>query len=189
MISVIEEFLGGSEGRPPDPSVSEGLQTILFTDMIDSTATTQRLGDASAQDLVRAHNTVVRDSLRVFGGLEIKHTGDGIMATFPSASRALSCALAIQFGVALHNATNATDLQVRVGLNAGEPMVEEKDLFGTSVQMAARVCGEAQRGQVLVSNVVRELAAGKGFDFADMGESLLKGFDAPVHLYAASRPA
>jgi pimeloyl-ACP methyl ester carboxylesterase len=188
MISAIEDFLGGSEGGSSS-EVREGLQTILFTDMVDSTATTQRLGDAVAQDLVRAHNTVVRDSLRAFGGMEIKHTGDGIMATFPSASRALSCALGIQFGVALHNGINGTDLHVRVGLNAGEPIAEEKDLFGTSVQMTTRICGEGQRGQVLASNVVRELAAGKGFDFEDVGEASLKGFDASVHLYAASRPS
>jgi class 3 adenylate cyclase/pimeloyl-ACP methyl ester carboxylesterase len=188
LISAIEDFLSGGEGGSTT-EVREGLQTILFTDMVDSTATTQRLGDASAQDLVRAHNTVVRDSLRSFGGVEIKHTGDGIMATFPSASRALSCALGIQFGVALHNGANGTDLQVRVGLNAGEPIAEEKDLFGTSVQLAARICGEAGRGQVLVSNVVRELAAGKGFDFADAGEATLKGFEGPIHLYAASRTA
>jgi class 3 adenylate cyclase len=188
MISAIEDFLGGREGGSGS-EVGEGLQTILVTDMVDSTATTQRLGDGPAQDLVRAHNTVVRDSLRAFGGVEVKHTGDGIMATFPSASRALSCALGIQFGVAVHNGTNGTDLQVRVGLNAGEPVAEERDLFGTSVQLAARICGEAQRGQVLVSNVVRELAAGKGFEFADAGEATLKGFDAPVRLYAASRPA
>jgi class 3 adenylate cyclase/pimeloyl-ACP methyl ester carboxylesterase len=188
MISAIEDFLGGSEGSSSS-EIREGLQTILFTDMVDSTAITQRLGDESAQDLVRAHNTIVRDSLRFFGGVEVKHTGDGIMATFPSASRALSCAIGLQMEVALHNGANGTDLQVRVGLNAGEPIAEEKDLFGTSVQMAARICGEAQRGQVLVSNVVRELAAGKGFEFVDAGEAELKGYDAPVRLYAASRPA
>jgi class 3 adenylate cyclase len=188
MISAIEDFIGGSEGSSSS-EIREGLQTILFTDMVDSTAITQRLGDESAQDLVRAHNTIVRDSLRFFGGVEVKHTGDGIMATFPSASRALSCAIGLQMEVALHNGANGTDLQVRVGLNAGEPIAEEKDLFGTSVQMAARICGEAQRGQVLVSNVVRELAAGKGFEFVDAGEAELKGYDAPVRLYAASRPA
>ncbi len=188
LISAIEDFLGGSEGASGE-AVRDGLQTILFTDMVDSTATTQRMGDAGAQDLVRAHNAVVRDSLRAFGGVEIKHTGDGIMATFPSASRALNCALAIQVNIALHNGANGTDLKVRAGLNAGEPIAEERDLFGASVQMAARVCGEAGRGQVLVSNVVRELAAGKGFEFADAGEAALKGFETPVRLYAVARRA
>ena len=188
LISAIESFLGGDEGHS-GPAVREGLQTILFTDMVDSTATTQRLGDETAQDMVRAHNTVVRDNLRAFGGVEIKHTGDGIMATFPSASRALNCGLSIQTAIALHNGANGADLQVRVGLNAGEPIAEERDLFGTSVQMAARICGEAGRGRVLVSNVVRELAAGKGFEFSDAGEAVLKGFDAPVRLYAVSRSA
>jgi adenylate cyclase len=75
----------------------------------------------------------------------------------------------------LHNGANGTDLQVRVGLNAGEPIAEERDLFGASVQMAARICGEAGRGRVLVSNVVRELAAGKGFEFSDAGEAAPEG--------------
>ena len=156
--------------------------------MEDSTALTQRLGDAAAQELVRAHNDIVRTSLELYGGAEIKHTGDGIMATFPSASRAITCALGMQMGVALRNNENPeTPIRIRVGLNAGEPVAEENDLFGTAVQLAARICAQAGPGQVLVSDVVRQLAAGKGFAFADQGEAELKGFTEPSSLYAASR--
>ncbi len=154
--------------------------TILFTDLAASTALTQRLGDARAQELVRAHNAIVREALAAHGGSEIKHTGDGIMASFPTASGALECAVAIQRAVAERNDAN---LQVHAGVNAGEPVAEESDLFGTSVQLARRICDHATAGQILASNVVRELAAGKGFLFADIGEVAPKGFEEPVRLY------
>jgi len=163
-----------------DTPTGATLRTILFTDLASSTALTQRLGDAKAQELVRAHNAIVREALAAQGGTEIKHTGDGIMASFPTASGALECAVSIQRNVAQHA---AGDLQVHIGLNAGEPVAEESDLFGTSVQLARRICDHAESGQILVSNVVRELSAGKGFRFADIGDVVPKGFEEPVRLY------
>ncbi len=136
---------------------------------------------------MRAHNTVVRDALHLNDGSEIKHTGDGIMASFPSASGALECALAIQqeFEANSRDPRPATPdpIRVRIGLNAGEPVVEDEDLFGTAVQLARRICDYGEPGQILASNVVRELAAGKGFLFADIGEVIPKGFEEPVRLY------
>ena len=121
------------------------------------------------------------------GGSEIKHTGDGIMASFPSTSGGLECAVAIQRAVVERNAgvgaQGLAPLHVRVGLNAGEPIAEDEDLFGTAVQLARRICDQARPGQILASNVVRELAAGKGFLFADRGEAALRGFEDPVRLY------
>ena len=106
------------------------------------------------------------------------------MASFPSASRALECANAIQTALAAYNeARPEVPIRIRVGLNAGEPVAEEGDLFGAAVQLAARICAQAEPGQILVSNVVRELAAGKGFLFSDQGEVALKGLDQPVRLY------
>jgi len=169
---------------PPAPGASAtpgGLVTILFTDMESSTALTQRLGDEKAQELVRRHNTAVRDALKAHSGSEIKHTGDGIMASFSSARGALDAAIAIQRAL-----SGAEGPRVRIGLNAGEPVAEERDLFGTSVQLAARVCNEAEPGQILVSNVVRELAAGKQFLFSDRGDVALRGFEDPVRLYEVS---
>ncbi len=157
--------------------------TILFTDMEGSNSLTQRLGDAAAQDILRTHNSIVRDALTAHSGTEIKHTGDGIMASFTSASAALEAAVAIQKGLADHNEANSdAAIRVRIGLNAGEPVAEDEDLFGTAVQLAARVCDKAEPGQILASNVVQELAAGKGFDFADKGEASLKGFEKTVCL-------
>jgi class 3 adenylate cyclase len=152
--------------------------------MESSTALTQRLGDAKAQELVRTHNTIVRDALKEWGGSEIKHTGDGIMASFPSASGALECAVAIQQGVSARAEERPeTPLGVRIGLNAGEPVAEEDDLFGASVQLARRVCDQAEPGQIVVSDVVRQLATGKGFLFSDLGDVVPKGFEEPVRLY------
>ena len=173
----------------PPVATQSGLVTILFTDMEGSTALTQRLGDAKAQDILREHNTVIRDALKAHGGSEIKHTGDGIMASFGSASRALNCAVAIQQAFTPPDpslsvrAETPYSVRVRIGLNAGEPVAEERDLFGTAVQLAARICARADPGQVLAANVVRELAAGKGFLFSDHGDVALRGFEDPVRLY------
>jgi class 3 adenylate cyclase len=181
---LVDEFLG-IETLVAAPERSKrrdatSLVTILFTDLTSSTALTQRLGDAKAQELVRAHNTIVRDALSAHDGTEIKHTGDGIMASFTTASGALECAVAIQRAV---DAKDDANLQVHVGLNAGEPVAEEQDLFGTAVQLARRICDHAESGQILASNVVRELSAGKGFLFADIGDVVPKGFDEAVRLY------
>ena len=118
------------------------------------------------------------------GGSGIKHTGDGIRASVPIASSALDCAIATQRGVAAHVEEHPdSPLGLYIGLNAGEPIAEERDLFGTSVDLAKRICDHAQPGQILASNVVQELAAGKGFTFADQGEATLKGFEKPVRLH------
>jgi class 3 adenylate cyclase len=184
--------LGFLDGEPATRlsarlDVASSLAIILFTDLASSTALTQRLGDAKAQELVRAHNAIVREALAAQDGTEIKHTGDGIMASFPTASGALECAIALQRAVEAQNreprTQNRETFQVHVGLNAGEPVAEESDLFGTSVQLARRICDHATAGQILTSNVVRELAAGKGFLFADIGEVVAKGFEEPVRLY------
>ncbi len=151
--------------------------------MEGSTALTQRQGDAGAQALLRTHNSIVRDALKAQEGAEIKHTGDGIMASFPSASKALGCATAIQTAFAQRNETAEEAINVRIGLNAGEPVAEDDDLFGTAVQLAARVCAHAQPGTILAANVVRELSAGKGFLFSDQGDVVLRGFEDPVRLY------
>ena len=195
VIPVITQFL--DEGRAAEPAAeaapAAGLVTILFTDMEGSTTLTERLGDARAQELRRTHDSIVRDALKAQGGSETKHTGDGIMASFPSASRAIECAVAVQRALAEHNESvaarpelvegRAQPLRVRIGMNAGEPVAEDADLFGTAVNLARRICDHAEPGQILVSDVVQQLAAGKGFTFADMGEATLKGFEKPVRLH------
>ncbi len=174
-------------------------RTILFTDMAGSTAMGQRLGDASTQKVRRAHNEIVREALEAHGGTETKHTGDGIMASFASASGAVACAVAMQkafAGALIAGRSSTTDrtsaagerttsepIRVRIGLNAGEPIAEERDLFGTAVDLAARIRDKAAPGEILVSDVVRQLVAGKGFLFNDRGEHALKGFEDPVRVW------
>ena len=169
-------------GRP-EPSENTAdvapspFQSIMFTDLEASTALTQRLGDDGAQELLHEHNDAVREALSEHGGREVKHTGDGIMASFPSAVAAVASALQIQRDM------EGSEVRVRVGLNAGEPIAEDDDLFGTAVQMAARITDRADPGQVLVSRVVADLCAGKSYKFASVGVVTMKGFDEPVELF------
>jgi class 3 adenylate cyclase/pimeloyl-ACP methyl ester carboxylesterase len=156
---------------------SVGFQTILFTDLESSTAMTQRLGDEAAQVLLERHDTVVRDALQEHNGREVKHTGDGIMATFNSP------AAAVQAAQQMRQRLVAEQIWARIGLNSGEPIARGGDLFGTAVQLAARVADHAEAGQVLVSNVVQELCAGKSFGFRSIGSIALKGFEEPVQLH------
>jgi class 3 adenylate cyclase len=183
IVDAVTTFLQTTEAKARQQLPTAGPITILFTDVEGSTSLTQRLGDTKAQELLRTHNRIVRDALKAHGGSEIKHTGDGIMASFPSAKRALDCAIATQRAFVQHNETVEEPIRVRIGLNAGEPVVEEDDLFGTAVQLAARACAHAEPGQILASDVVRQLVAGKGFLFADCGEVALRGFEDPVRLY------
>ncbi|MFQ5809340.1 MAG: adenylate/guanylate cyclase domain-containing protein, partial [Armatimonadota bacterium] len=187
-LSEVRRFLGVSDTpRHPKGVPTPGLATVLFTDIEGSTALTQRLGDAKAQELVRAHNAIVREGLETHGGSEIKHTGDGIMASFPSVWRALECGVAIQRAVEERSRdpqlAASDQFRVRIGLNAGEPIAEDDDLFGTTVQLASRICSRAEAGQILVPDAVRHLAAGKGFLFSDIGEVVPKGFEEPVRLF------
>jgi class 3 adenylate cyclase len=183
--SAIDEFLGEGEevAAGAEPTTVGTVHTILFTDVEGSTALTQRLGDAKARDVLRQHERMVREALKAHGGSEVKTMGDGFMASFSSATRALECAIAIQRAFAEHNDSAEEPIKVRVGLNAGEPIAEDDDLFGTAVNEAARITATAEGGEILVSNVVRELAKGKDFLFADRGETSLKGFDESVRLF------
>ncbi len=188
-LQALEGFLG-MEPAPAvtmpseHPAAETAPVAVLFTDVKSSTTLTGRLGDTAAQELLRVHNTIVREALRTHGGSEIKHTGDGIMASFSSATRAVQSAIAIQRALNQHNEQYPErPIRVRIGINAGEPVAEEDDLFGTAVQLASRICDCAEPGEILVSNVVRELAAGKGFLFASRGDVVLRGFEDPVRLY------
>jgi class 3 adenylate cyclase len=178
----VERFMGGIvEHRPGEPYVETAFRTIMFTDMEGSTSLTQRLGDARAMALLRAHDEIIRDSVRRYGGSEVKHTGDGMMATFPSVTRAIGSAVQIQ----RHFADNNGDFpaRVRIGMSAGEPVTEHGDFFGAAVQLAARLADRAQPGTVLVSSAVRDLALGKDFVFRKRGRVRPKGFAESVQVF------
>jgi class 3 adenylate cyclase len=191
-IETVREFLDEGRTQPSvaEPSTTGAFRTVLFTDVEGSTALTQRLGDAKAREVLREHERMTREALRAHGGAEVKTMGDGFMASFSSATRALECAIAMQRAFAEHNAqvgaqsaAGRTPLQTRIGLNAGEPIAEDEDLFGTAVILAARIAAKAEGGEILASDVVRQLVAGKGFLFSDRGDVVLRGFEDPVRLY------
>jgi len=172
---------GGADARDP------GIRTILFTDVVNSTTLTQSLGDEAALAILGMHDTIVRDALSALGGREVKHTGDGIMASFVSAASAVRCAIQIQRELDKHAQTNPErQLKVRVGAAAGEPVEQNNDLFGSTVQLAARLCAHAQPEQILVSNAIPDLCIGKGLVFDEVGEVVLKGFGQPVRAHAAA---
>ena len=172
---------GGTDARDP------GIRTVLFTDIVNSTTLTQSLGDEEALAILGMHDTIVRDALSSLGGREVKHTGDGIMASFVSAASAVRCAIQIQRELNKRAQTNPErELKVRVGAAAGEPVEQNNDLFGSTVQLAARLCAHAQPEQILVSNAIPDLCIGKGLLFEDVGELVLKGFGSPVRAHAAA---
>ena len=189
---LAEAFLGGGETDPsgavlaPSGAGNErdpAIRTILFTDIVGST--NEALGDDAGMALLGVHNTIVRDALTAEGGREVKHTGDGIMASFVSAAAAVRCATQILGALAKHQEEHTEyPLKVRIGAAAGEPVECEHDLFGATVQLAARLCSHAQPDQILVSNVVAELCLGKGLPFKDLGDVVLKGFSRPIRVHA-----
>lgn len=163
--------------------VDSGFRTVLFTDMVGSTDMTSRLGDAAAMDVLRTHDRIVRKAIDAHAGRQVKHTGDGIMAAFNSAARGVFCAVDVQRALDEHNADAEIPIELSVGLSAGEPVEDSSDLFGATVQLAARVCGHAAGGEILVANVVAELCLGKRFTFRDRGEVSLKGFGSPMRIH------
>ncbi len=172
-------------GRVDDPTLSNrevgsGLRVIMFTDIEGSTAMGQRLGDDGALAVVRVHDSVVRDALAHHAGREVKHLGDGIMAAFTSVSDALAAALDIQDRLGGSRASGAASPRVRIGISAGEPVADGHDLFGTAVQLAARLCAAAEPTSIMAAGTVVDLAAGKGFSFSERRSMELRGFDEPV---------
>lgn len=193
---LAEGFLGGTEINPfgavllpggkPDER-DPGIRTILFTDIVGSTPLTQQLGDEAAMEVVHLHDRLVRDALAASNGREVKHTGDGIMASFVSAAGAIKSATQIQRDLAKHKERDPDcPLQIRMGIASGEPVEHHNDIFGSTVQLAARLCTCAAAEQILVSNVVAELCIGKRLLFQDLGELTLKGFDRPVRAHAVA---
>jgi class 3 adenylate cyclase len=159
------------------------VRTVLFTDLVGHTEMMSRLGDERGRAVLREHETITRDVLKQYGGTEVKTMGDGFMASFGSVTKAVECAIALQRAFAERE---GEPLSVRVGLNAGEPIEEDGDLFGATVILASRIAAKAGAGEILVADTVRGLCSGKGFLFADRGDFVAKGFEEPVRVYEVS---
>jgi class 3 adenylate cyclase len=167
-LDAIEEFLTGRRHEPPVP-VDRVLKTVLFTDIVDSTARAAAEGDRRWHQLLDAHDTTIRHELGRFRGEEIKTTGDGFLAAFDGPGRAINCAQTI--------ATRSRDLglDIRAGLHTGECELRGDDLSGIAVHIGARVAALAEPGEVLLTSTVRDLVAGSGIEFAERGRHALKG--------------
>jgi adenylate cyclase len=179
IITEIHGFLeeGWVEDRSNGPSA---FRTVLFTDLVGHTAMMSRLGDERGRAVLREHERITRNVLKAHGGTEIKTMGDGFMASFNSVTKAVECAIALQRAFAERE---GEPLNARVGLNAGEPIEEDGDLFGATVILASRIAAKAEGGEILVADTVRGLCSGKGFLFADRGEFVAKGFEEPARVY------
>jgi class 3 adenylate cyclase len=157
---------------------SRVLVTLLFTDLVDSTAKAAELGDARWRQLLSDHFEAVRAELERFGGREVKTTGDGMLATFEGPARALHCAAAIRRAAEKHR------LEIRAGVHVGEVELVGEDVRGVTVHEAARVMAAAGPGEILVSDLTRALAGASGLAFDDRGTHTLKGLDGEWRLAA-----
>lgn len=177
IIDEMEQFLTGAKSaRQPD----RVLATVLFTDIVDSTAVASALGDERWRNLMHAHEGLIRTELDRFHGELIKGTGDGYLATFDAPARAIRCALAVCDGV------QTFGLQIRAGLHTGEVQLLDHDIEGISVHIASRIADIANAGEVVVSRTVKDLIAGSVISLTDYGSYNLKGIPDEWQLYRAS---
>ena len=171
----VEEFLTGERH---ERELDRVLATVLFTDIVGSTERATVLGDSRWRDLLEQHDRLVRRELGRHRGLEVKTTGDGVLATFDGPARGINCARAICEQV------RSLGIEVRAGLHTGECEVRNGDVGGIAVHIGARVAGMAGPGEVWVSGTVKDLVVGSGFAFTDRGTHSLKGAPGEWRLYA-----
>ncbi|MFO1154723.1 MAG: DUF4242 domain-containing protein [Rhodospirillales bacterium] len=185
-LSAVEAFLGRIADPPPgpdrEPAMDGAFRSVMFTDIVDSTGMTARLGDVRAVEMVRAHDAMVRRALATCHGREVKHTGDGIMASFDNVTAAVACACATQEAFAAFSRNSSERLRIRIGIHAGEPVEDSNDLFGATVQIAARICQMAEAETILVSETV-SCGLATAFRLKPLGPRQLKGFAEPMNLY------
>lgn len=185
--AMVAQFLGritDPETAREEPIQESAFRAILFVDMVRSTDITRTLGDARALSLARRYRDIVRGALVAHGGREVDRAGDGFLTSFASAYAAVTCAIAIQRELARDNAGRENGLQIhaRIGLGAGEPVLDGDALFGSTVNFTARICASCEPGQIMAARVMRELCLGKEVTFTPIGSKMLKGFDDPAEL-------
>jgi len=173
----IEEFLTGTR---PRPEIDRVLATVLFLDIVGSTAQLVAVGDRKWRDRLDQHDAVVRTRLDTFRGREIRTTGDGFFAVFDGPARAIRCALAII------DDAHALGIDLRAGIHTGECEIRGDDYAGIAVHVGARIADLAGPREVLTSRTVKDLVAGSEITFDDRGEHVLKGVPEPWHIYRAT---
>jgi class 3 adenylate cyclase len=177
LVAELQRFAADVMSAPPEEP-DRVLATVLFTDIVGSTARAAELGDASWRALLGDHHTRVRRELARFRGRELDTAGDGFFATFDGPARAIRCACAVRESV------RELGLEIRAGLHAGECELLDGKATGIAVSLGARVAGLAEPGEVLVSSTVKDLVAGSGISFDDRGTTELKGIPGEWRLYA-----
>ncbi|HVH51857.1 MAG TPA: adenylate/guanylate cyclase domain-containing protein [Gaiellaceae bacterium] len=181
MADEIEAFiLDAWEGAQRDQEPDRVLATVLFTDIVGSTAKMAELGDARWRELLQQHHALVRRELARRRGHEVDTAGDGFFASFDGPARAIRCAQAIS------GAVRELGIEVRAGLHTGECELVDGKVAGIAVHTGARVAAHAGPGEVLVSNTVRDLVAGSGIEFDDRGAAELKGIPGEWRLFAVA---
>jgi class 3 adenylate cyclase len=175
---IYREIATFLDGLAAGPRAERVLVTVLFTDIVGSTARAAALGDERWHRLLDRHDALVRRRLAEFGGTEVATTGDGFMASFDGPGRAIEAASAIRDDV------RSIDLEVRAGIHTGEGERRDGQIAGIAVHLAARVAAAAGASEVLVSSTVRDLVAGSAIEFADRGMHVLKGVPGEWHLFA-----
>lgn len=185
IVAEIEPFLRGiwASGEWDAVETDRVLATVLFTDIVDSTARLAELGDRRWRDHLQQHHAVVRRQLTRFSGREIDTAGDGFFASFDGPARAIRCATAIC------QAVSALGIEIRAGLHTGECEVVGGKIGGIAVHIGARIASQAGAGEVLASSTVKDLVAGSGIEFRERGIAQLKGVPGEWRLYAVETPS
>jgi class 3 adenylate cyclase len=180
VLDAVEEYVTGTRVQVSSDRV---LATVLFTDIIDSTKRASSLGDVRWRQLLDDHDSLTARIVREASGSVIQQTGDGVLATFDSPSRALAATSN------LHRELEALDIRIRAGLHTGEIERRGRDVSGIGVNIAARVEALASAGETLASSTVKDLCAGAGFQFEDHGEHNLKGVEGRWRIFRLTSPA
>jgi class 3 adenylate cyclase len=179
---------GGRRGKRRGSDKPEGIVTIVFTDIVDSSVLVSSLGDQAARERIRQHDEILREVVRNHEGTEIERAGDGFMIAFSTASRGVSFAVELQRRFARLAADEPPGLQLRIGMETGEVIAEEQGYFGRTVFLASRISDLATGGQILVSQATKLIAEPSGFVFRDAGQHELKGLGGPHAAFEVDWP-
>lgn len=179
---MVEAFMGrrvDPEGGGDKPLSESGFRTLMVTTVANAAALANELGDEAALDAIGEHESVLTKILGTHEGLRVRSVGDGFLASFASTSQAVECAIAMQ----RETAAQAGSVHIKIGLNAGEPVAKNNDLFGTTVNLTDAICGQSDADLIVASQVIRDLCRGKKLPFSERGDAELAGFDEPIRLF------
>jgi len=186
IIEVQPEMVEAFMGRMADPvelgddPISEsGFRTLMVTAVANAAALANELGDEAALDAIGEHESVLTKILGTHEGRRVRSVGDGFLASFASTSQAVECAIAMQ----RETAAGDGSVHIKIGLNAGEPVAKNNDLFGTTVNLTGAICSQSDADLIVVSQVIRDLCRGKKLPFSERPDAELAGFDEPIRLF------